>query len=684
MRTHFYFSHRMLSGLLICLIFALTGCGGGSSGGGGGGAVAIAGPSDLRAEGRYSQTVWLFWTEAELQGDILEVVRSTDQVNYDLVYTSGIDPVPNDPEAADYIDQVPSAEQTYYYKIRGRFVDPTANGTEFSEYSNVSIATTLAAPSGLTSTAVSQTEIDLHWSDNSNLEDGFEIGRTSAQQYGVIEPIGQVGANMLTYRDSNLSPGIEYIYVVRAINNGGHVSSSSNVAQTVIPIYPWAHSFGGVADDTANTLSWGGDSLTYPTGPAAGNKTIWGGFILAGETQSFGAGDSDFWVLKTDHNGSLLWQKAYGKSAKESVVCSIPGWTGGHIIAGNTESFGAGLQDVWLMNLDQEGNIFWQKAFGSSESDQVKDMISFVNPTSGPSYIVAGETRSAGLGESDIWLFGLNTVGQFSWQRAIGGPGEDTAQSIISVKNSLGEDGGYLVLGNTTSVGFGDSDFLFVHLDPFGNTAGLVVLGGINKDYAHSAQQISDLGFIVAGETLSAGAGSYDGLLIRLDTNGVPVWEKTIGGTASDRLVAVLETEDNGFLVAGETASFGTGDSDAWLIKLTDQGEVVWEFAYGGPGPDTINAITDVADGGFVVAGESASFSAGGNDIWAFKVSEDGTIDFSSGSTAKVTQTQAIVQSAPAMLYSVTSLTEMPTAATSVYTDADVADTQCTILTQTE
>ncbi|MFH2003100.1 MAG: fibronectin type III domain-containing protein [Planctomycetota bacterium] len=685
MRTLFDFSHFLLAGSLACVLFSISACGGGSSGGGG--AISYTGPQDLNAEARYSLSVRLFWSAQGLYGDFVEVERSTDQITFGLVYSAALSSLPNHAGIVEYVNQVPATEQIYYYRIRGRFSDPAAQGAEFSEYSNVATAITLAAPSGLTAQPFSDTEIDLQWVDRSSFEDGFVIGRTTAKSNAPVEAIAEVARDTMTFRDTNLTPGIAYVYLVKAFNEGGHSSSASNVFTAVIPIKPWAKSFGGAGEDRAASLSWGVDPLTYPLGSKSFFNSSYSpteDFLLAGETSSFGAGDADLWVLKTDHSGEIQWQKTYGQSKKESVVCSIPGWAGGHILAGNTESFGAGRSDVWLMNLDSDGNIIWQKAFGSTESDQMKGMFAIVNPSVGPSYIVIGDTRSSGMGETDVWLFGLNSVGQFTWQRAIGGPDNDVAQDLAPIYNAAGVVTGYLVLGNTESAGAGGSDFLFIHLDIFGNTVAQIVYGGVNDEHAYSVCQTSDLGFLVVGETRSAGAGSADALLIKLDPNGVPLWQKTLGGTDVDKIISVLESADGGYIAAGETVSYGQGGSDAWLVKLSILGEVEWQYAYGGPGNDSGYAISEVTDGGFVVAGSSDSFSAGAHDMWAFKVNKEGIIDFMPGNGAAVTATQAIIQDTQAMILSVTSLAEKVTTATSTHTSAVVTDTLCTTSSQAQ
>jgi hypothetical protein len=151
-------------------------------------------------------------------------------------------------------------------------------------------------------------------------------------------------------------------------------------------------------------------------------------------------------------------------------------------------------------------------------------------------------------------------------------------------------------------------------------TAWTKTFGGSDNDVASSVEQTSDGGYIVAGWTGSYGAGSYDVWLIKTDSSGDMAWNKTFGGPDGDQAASVRQTSDGGYIIAGFTASYGAGGQDAWLIKTDSSGDMAWNKTFGGSGDDGANSVEQTSDGGYIVAGSSASYGAGGGDVWLIKV----------------------------------------------------------------
>ncbi|MDI6733382.1 MAG: hypothetical protein QME16_05630, partial [Planctomycetota bacterium] len=149
--------------------------------------------------------------------------------------------------------------------------------------------------------------------------------------------------------------------------------------------------------------------------------------------------------------------------------------------------------------------------------------------------------------------------------------------------------------------------------------------GGTGSDSAQSIQQTSDGGYIVAGVTQSFGTGSADFWVLKLTSTGSIDWQKTYGGTGYDRANSIQQTADGGYVVAGNTTSFGAGSNDFWVLKLNNDGTVAWQKTYGGTGGETANSIRQTADGGYIVAGNTPSFGAGSADFWVLKLNPDGT-----------------------------------------------------------
>jgi hypothetical protein len=150
--------------------------------------------------------------------------------------------------------------------------------------------------------------------------------------------------------------------------------------------------------------------------------------------------------------------------------------------------------------------------------------------------------------------------------------------------------------------------------------------GGTNNEWAYSVQQTSDGGYIVAGYTRSFGAGGADFFVVKTDSNGNIIWAKTYGGTGDDTAWSVQQTSDGGYIVAGHTRSFGVGNLDVFLIKTDANGDVQWAKTYGGAGDDRAFSVQQTSDGGYIVAGRTSSFGAGGDDAFLVKTDANGNI----------------------------------------------------------
>jgi hypothetical protein len=342
-----------------------------------------------------------------------------------------------------------------------------------------------------------------------------------------------------------------------------------------------------------------------------------GGYVVAGLTGSFGAGGYDLWVLRLDGWGNVVWQKTYGGTNGDWANAIAPTSDGGYVVAGATRSFGAGYANFWVLKLDGWGNVVWQKTYGGTGWDEAFAIV----PTSDGGYVVAGSTSSFGAGGSDVWVLKLDGQGNVQWQKSYGGAWLDGARAIVPTS-----DGGYVVAGWTNSFGAGGYDLWVLKLDGWGNVVWQKTYGGTYGDWAHAIAPTSDGGYVVAVATRSFGAGYWDVWVLKLDGLGNVVWQKTYGGTNDDWANAIIPTSDGGYVVAGLTGSFGAGLTDAWVLKLDSSGNVVWQKTYGGTNDDWANAIIPTSDGGYVVAGLTGSFGAGGSDVWVLKLEVDGTV----------------------------------------------------------
>ncbi len=367
------------------------------------------------------------------------------------------------------------------------------------------------------------------------------------------------------------------------------------------------------AEELADT--YGGTGYDYAW---AIQQTADGGYIVAGGTESFGAGNGDFWVLNLDASGNISWQKTYGGTAYDDVYAVQQTSDGGYIVAGGTESFGAGDSDMWVLKLDASGNISWQKTYGGTAYEEAYA----VRQTSDGGYIVAGQTYSFGAGDSDMWVLKLDALGNVSWQHTYGGTSYDDAYAVQQTS-----DGGYIVAGDTESFGAGDSDMWVLKLDASGNISWQKTYGGTAYDETNAIQQTSDGGYIVAGGTESFGAGNGDFWVLKLDASGNISWQRTYGGIGYDNSFGARQTSDGGYIVAGDTESFGAGASDMWVLKLDASGNVSWQHTYGGIDSEFASDVRLASNGGVIVVGQTYSFGAGDSDSWVLKLDGTGNIN---------------------------------------------------------
>jgi hypothetical protein len=296
-------------------------------------------------------------------------------------------------------------------------------------------------------------------------------------------------------------------------------------------------------------------------------QTSDGGYIVAGSTYSSGTGSDDIFLIKTDAKGNIQWAKIYGETVSDFAFSVQQTSDGGYIVAGFTTSFGAGEADIFLIKTDAKGNIQWAKTYGGATDDGAFS----VQQTSDGGYILAGWTNSFGTGEWDIFLIKTDAKGNVQWAKTYGGKGSEGASFVRQTA-----DGGYIVVGTTNSFGEGELDIFLIKTDANGNIQWAKTYGGASDEWASSVQQTSDGGYIMAGYTGSFGEDDWDIFLIKTDAEGNIQWAKTFGETDTiDRgASSVQQTSDGGYILAGNTISFGAGEHDIFLIKTNARGNI--------------------------------------------------------------------------------------------------------------
>lgn len=297
--------------------------------------------------------------------------------------------------------------------------------------------------------------------------------------------------------------------------------------------------------------------------------TVDGGYALAGETSSLGEGAYDFWLSKTDLNGNQEWTQTYGAELTDGANCLVETDDGGYALVGKTASFGSGGYDFWLVKTDINGNVEWNKTYGGPETDIAHWLI----VASDGGYIIAGETASFGAGASDFWLIKTDEYGTVEWNQTYGNEATQIADSLTATS-----DGGYALAGYTTATGDGSGDFWLVKTDSNGNMQWNQTYGNSTDwERAYSVIATSDGGYALAGHvSYSEIPISNDFWLVKTDEFGNLQWTQTYGidewGQRDWEIAyAVIETTDGGYALAGSKNNL------FWLVK-TDYQSIIPEF----------------------------------------------------------------------------------------------------------
>jgi hypothetical protein len=311
------------------------------------------------------------------------------------------------------------------------------------------------------------------------------------------------------------------------------------------------------------------------------------------------------------------WQRNYGGTSVDW------GWDvqqtsdGGYVVVGKTSSFGGTYGNVYIVRTDASGDTLWMRYFGRGGPDQGNS----VRQTSDGGYIVAGHSRASYDTDSDVYLIKLDVYGDSVWTRVYGGPSNDMGNSVWQTS-----DGGYIIAGETASFGSGGKDVYLLRVDANGDSLWARAYGGADHDYCKAVQETFDGSIIAAGWTESFGPGWAAIYLVKTDADGDTIWTRTYGGSAGDYGHAMQETADHGYIIAGNTGSFSP--FGICLIKTDADGDTVWTRAYG---EDEGHAVHETSDGGYVVVG-TTWFECGMEvhcaNAYVVKTTPDGSVEW--------------------------------------------------------
>ena len=246
-----------------------------------------------------------------------------------------------------------------------------------------------------------------------------------------------------------------------------------------------------------------------------------------------------------------------------------------------------------------------------------------VKCTADGGFIAVGETWSFGAGDVDWYVVKTDSMGHLQWSRTFGGIYDDRARAV-----TVTAEGDFVVAGWISGDTSRYEDFALIKIGADGDSIWGRTYGGQSSDLASDVLQTEDGGFVIAGQTHSFGAGGYDAWLLKTDADGDSVWSHTYGGRGWDAAYSIAPTADGGFALAGETGSFGAGAYDMWLVRTDSIGDSLWSRTYGGGSFDEARSMALASDGGFMLAGYTGSFGQGWENAWFVKTDSSGNMEW--------------------------------------------------------
>ena len=362
------------------------------------------------------------------------------------------------------------------------------------------------------------------------------------------------------------------------------------------------YTYGGIKDDGCNQIR------------ATSDK----GYIMVGNTTSFGTGSNNMYVIKTDSMCKPQWSAAIGGNQTQTGYGLTTTLDNGYAFTGYTDSYGNGGYDVYLVKVDSAGTLLWQKTYGGSDWDFGYS----VKQTNDSGFVICGQTYSYGSGNGDVYIIRTDKYGDTLWTRAIGGTGCDIGNSIIIRNDSL-----YIIVGSTTSYGLADTNVYFIELNANGKLISSKTYGSKFTSVAYSIIPTLDNGYMMFGSIDSIFKGIQGELMLKTDSAGNYQWMSQItNGTWNDAGKDLVEAPDNTYLSVGTSDGGGYGSSSMHLMRHTSTGFYLAGPSMGGAKAQVGNSVALGLKGNVVFAGASNSYGAGNFDVYVIRLKNDSLV----------------------------------------------------------
>jgi hypothetical protein len=425
--------------------------------------------------------------------------------------------------------------------------------------------------------------------------------------------------NLLSYK-------LSIIILICTLISCSSDDAKPDQTQSLKKTIEWVKTFGGSNEDNALSVV----------------ETTDGGYAVAGYTLSIdgditdkSATDSDYWVLKLTKEGEIVWSKTYGGTGDERAEKIIKTADGGYAVVGYSRSndedvsLNSGLQDYWIIKLDATGQIQWEKSFGFAGIDRAFSVVQ----TNDAGYFITGfldvsasdgggndnkSNTKHGVGE--FWGIKLDSDGNKVWRRYFGGTNNDRSYDVLQT-----EDNGFLMIGSSESIDFditdskGSYDFWAVKVDSEGNKVWQKSYGGSEIDVSYGIATSGDGKYVIVGDSrsndgdITNAKGNADLWMIQIDGKGKVLWQKSLGGAQFDTGRGIYKTQNNGFIITGNSrsndgdVSENKGQSDIWNIMIDNTGKILWKSVTGGSQSDFGEDCLETSDKKIIVVGGSES-----------------------------------------------------------------------------
>jgi len=353
---------------------------------------------------------------------------------------------------------------------------------------------------------------------------------------------------------------------------------------------------------------YGGNDTDRAMGVVALEK---GDVAVVGTCKSFGAQQSDICVMRVNARGKTVWRKMLGGKNMDIAAGITRAADGSLFVVGTSRSFSKKRdRDIYVAKISLDGKGIWQATFGKERAEYGRAIAG----TDDGGAIVAGETESFGNGYKDIFLVKVDKDGHMVSEKVIGGEKEELVRGMTRTL-----DGSLVLVGSREIDRVGDSDFFVLKMDQNGKKIWARTYGGEYEDILNGVTPTLDGGIVAAGSTRSWGSKQTDLTVLKFSQNGKLIWHKIYGYKRYDFANAVTVTREGDFIIAGATDSMGEGVYDIYILALDRNGELFWSGLYGDRNTDIAHGVTRTSDGSIVVVGESDSYS-NAKDIYLLKL----------------------------------------------------------------